>query len=357
LDTTYFITNHANHYIGIQQQDGSFPSDRNGPWNESVTPARITSHISILLSHAFKITNNNEYYEKSIRSFNYLKSSTLRPQSKLFKCRNTKVKNQTNGLVGQAWVCEALIEGYELYGDEELIDIANTVVLSHTLNKNNGLWHNSTLAGERAEINRTANQQIFFTAIAEKLSLLTNDPMLRDSCCHFWRLLPDNLSFSKDLLQHKVNHKKHLLSNPGLFVRGLMDTKNWHNQSLGYLPFVLYGLSLAYKFSSNSQHWNTDPYKLLISNILSYIDINFPYHCKEDPGSFNWSYNPTGIEVALAVNTFNATHTQHSASEWFDLQISNYCDANGLMNKFCVDPIILCGRSYEATRLQFNHDS
>ena len=66
LSVNDLIRTSAVQALSLQRQDGSFPPGHNGPWNDVDTPARVTAHWLVLLTTAYRVTNNAAFQSAAI---------------------------------------------------------------------------------------------------------------------------------------------------------------------------------------------------------------------------------------------------------------------------------------------------
>ncbi|MCP4213891.1 MAG: hypothetical protein GY765_04500, partial [bacterium] len=135
-----------------------------------------------------------------------------------------------------------------------------------------------------------------------------------------------------------------------------IEKSRWREISRGYLPFILYGLALAHRLSTDDPIWKQAQLQQWLTNIIGLVNKEFPYHHPGSPDSYLWAYNPAGFEIAFALHEFGdlpgleTCRTQQK--RWVELQIKGYYDFDsGLMNKHTSDPAVLASRMYEAIRL------
>src|SRR5690625_349836 len=83
-----------------QKDDGSFPSGHNGPYKDSETPVRNTSHWLITLLKAYEITEDNSYLDSAYKALNFIMSAEARPMNATFWHRKNPEKDFANGLIG-----------------------------------------------------------------------------------------------------------------------------------------------------------------------------------------------------------------------------------------------------------------
>ncbi|NGY89347.1 hypothetical protein F6Y05_41280 [Bacillus megaterium] len=88
-----------------------------------------------------------------------------RPKGFSFYSRISDTKDASNGLVGQAWVIEALLYGYKILEDNKYIKLAEEIFLLHRFNKSKGLWFVLDVDGEANNLCLTTNQQIWFATL------------------------------------------------------------------------------------------------------------------------------------------------------------------------------------------------
>jgi len=309
--------------LNIQRQDGSFEPGYNGPWNDKETPARVTSNWILTLLKAHDLTERHEYLTAARSAGDFLIGLVVWPFGYSFYCRRSNIKNKCNGLIGQAWVLDALSELGGKY-----LKIAEMVILKHQFNTKQKLWHTLGIEGTDLGINWTLNQQIWFSAVAFKVAKLTENEELEERARLFFSNLPNQIRFNG----RYINHLIHPLAN--LF---------YQKQSRGYLSFTLAGLAYAFKLSPSLINKEVAQ---LIEPAIQYADSKiFYYDCK-----FCWSYNPTGFEIPFVLQTFrlNSTHTKQ---QWIQKQLSNFNFETNLMTKNTADPNTLASRIYEATWL------
>src|SRR5690606_20685562 len=110
--------------LTLLQQNGAMPPGHNGPYNDPETPVRNTSHWLIIFLKTFAITEDKRFEQAAANCLSYITSSDARPHGFTFWHRTKKGKDSTNGVIGQAWGIEALVEAYKVFGEKEIISLA-----------------------------------------------------------------------------------------------------------------------------------------------------------------------------------------------------------------------------------------
>ena len=110
--------------LTLQNNDGSFPKGHDGPWYYTDTFLRTTAHWALLISKAYELTGEKNFEEATIKACDYLICNKARPYNLTFHCRaESSDKDQCNGLIGQAWVLEALIVIGQQLKEEKYISV------------------------------------------------------------------------------------------------------------------------------------------------------------------------------------------------------------------------------------------
>jgi hypothetical protein len=96
--------------VGLKKQrsDGSMPAGHNGPYFDKETPVRNTCHWLVTFLTAYEKTKKEEFLKASEKCIDYL----LKEKQKYkynYLCRKSEKKDECNGLIGPAWIMEALI--------------------------------------------------------------------------------------------------------------------------------------------------------------------------------------------------------------------------------------------------------
>src|SRR4030042_3738067 len=145
----------------LQLEDGSFPPGCNGPYHDPETPVRNTAHWLITMLKAYEISNDSRFKDSAWASAEYLLSPSVRPMNATFICRKNPEKDFCNGLIGQAWVIEALgIAGMQLE-NSKYIEVAQNVFMLHPFDHKAGLWRRVNVDGSYNSLHMTLNHKLW----------------------------------------------------------------------------------------------------------------------------------------------------------------------------------------------------
>lgn len=338
-----------------QKKDGSFNPGHNGPWRDEDTPTRITSHWAIVFTHAYKMSKKNKFKKAALLAGNYLLSPSCRPYGFSFHCRDTK--NKCNGLIGQAWAMEALLELGITFNEKKALDVVEEVALQHPFDKKTGLWFNLEIDGKKLNLNRVLNQQVWFCAMVRMIASLADNQILKRRVNRFIKQLPNHIDFNQKYISHIICSKfdnqslnKVWKQITWIFLPLIFRKANLNQLSREYLSFLLYGLSLLYQQTPSDQVWSDGRLQEQIQKSIDYLN-EVIYRLKPNPDSYAWAYNPTGFEAAYVISIFNP-HSKISAKSWISKQLSSHFDKEtSLLSRNTNDHLTLASRIYEASKL------
>ena len=352
------ILNSANAVLQIQKENGSFPPGHNGPWNNEDTPVRVTSHWAILLLKAYDLTNDNKFLQSSKKAYSYLTSKKARPYRNSFYCIESENKViQSNGLIGQAWVLESLIEGYNHFNDSNILNLAEDLIIKHSFDEELCLWHGLGLKGETLKIHRTFNQQLWFSVMAFIVANICNNNEILINTKKFFEQLPSFINFKNFIRMHikedVFKKKASKIDHYSTRVKGLAAKSYFTKISRGYLSFSLLGLSILYNIDRTMDLWKDVKLREMISQSTSYLDKKV---FQDDGNKFGFQYNPIGFEVACLKEKFSdyfGDYKGKTIENWIIKQLNNHYDFNKMMLvKNTNDQNTLSSRIYELTKLE-----
>lgn len=352
----------------LQREDGAFPAGNNGPHGDEETPVRNTSHWLITQCHGFRLTHDHSLEKSALRGLDFLLKEENHPNGCAFLHRISDDKNNSNGLVGQAWTVEALATASKILNRDDAFEIAREIVELHPFNYDIGLWEAVDSDGELLGFHRTFNQQLMFSAAA---SLLQDDGILEKinvflDECHNWFEVDKNGVFHLSIaVPRTFRHNIHFLtagnspfiSNVSFLARREIErsalpfsplsnpSKSMYERSVGYHSFVLYGFGLLKSEFPNHSLWENVEFLRALETIKSNSyqnDIKSNEYC--------FDYNPTGFEIAFAAKQFGLEDVD--AEWWIREQLNRTRDERGYpMRVSRSDSTTLFARTYEATRL------
>lgn len=338
--------------LSTQQGDGSFPAGHNGPYRDPETPVRNTGHWAITLLHAFLVTQDEAFAEASRRAVGYLLSRAARPMDATFFCRTNPDKDMCNGLVGQAWSIEALAVVGDALAVPEALEVAGEVFLLHPFDEQAGLWRRVNVDGSRATFDLTFNHQLWFAAAG---SLLPGDLVGTERVTRFLDAAAGGL-----LRVTRQGRIRHAFPSPWpaeRTVAGLRAARRrvsirgsaqaMASKELGYQAFNLYAFALLRQRLPHHPLWALPS----VRAALGFVNRDH-YERGLEGNAFAYPYNPSGFEVAYAIQVFDGLPWRRDPAWWVDQQLRRSYDRKSkALTRGTADPVTLAARLYEATRL------
>ena len=345
----------------------------NGPYNDHETPVRNFGHWLITFSKCFELTGKQIYLDKIRELAEFLISDNARPFGYSFHHRYKESKDKCNGLIGQAWVFEALAFASSVSGDEKYSEIVEDVFFQHKFNDDLGLWNRLEIDGTILSIDSTFNHQLWFAACASLLNTPRREE-IRERILRFMDCLPQNLSVLENgLIYHPIERQ---LNRTGLdrsikfrlkkFVKTFLSflraidkkTNNFDqiyrekmiNKSIGYHQFNMYAFAMLKESLPGHLFWQSFEFERSRKFLLSDEFKN----CLSD-NIYGYPYNPPGFEVPFALSAFSDLTENElvgTSSWWVNEQLKRcYNPKTQMMDRNTEDPLTHTARVYELTRL------
>lgn len=343
---------------GLQQKNGAMPSGHNGPYYDDETPVRNTSHWLITFRKAYEISGGQKFQMAAQKAAEYILSDEARPMGYTFWHRKNPEKDTCNGLIGQAWTIEALVEAAELLDSRESIRVAEEVFRLHRFREDLGLWRRTAVDGQRLPLDYTLNHQIWFAAAGALLAPYAESSIGRQIDRFLDRLHLHFRIHTSGLIKHKILtayswetsswrtiFKRGIRRGVEVFFPSVSETKE-----VGYHAFNLYGLALLYRKYPDHSFWNSASFRKACTYLRS---KDFRTQIYESP--YGFPYNPPGFEVAFALDTFTDVFlgdTKEEKESWVQEQLDTCYDWKiNLMRKNTRDEYTQSARLYESSRL------
>lgn len=364
--------------VGIAEQAIDHPEEylrggSNGPYVDKDTKVRCCAHWLITFSRCFHWTREDKFQAKVRELADFLCSREARPFGYSFDCRDRR-NNRSNGLIGTAWVLEALAEATSSLGNPKYASIAREVAALYPFDEQRGLWKRLEVDGRVFPIECTFNHQLWFAACtsmlfesgdathseAEKLRLLVST---------FLDKIEDNMFLHDNgmighLIQGTVISNERLSLRQRLsrlardLARGRQPRRKWKydrrtrfEQSAGYHAFNMYGFSLLRRQMPSHRFWRSP----LVTSIGEHL-LSDKHAENLESNRFGYAYNPIGFEVPFAVSSIAETdfaNTVTFAESWINKQLCKHYNSRTMkMDRNTEDPVTLTARLYELARLE-----
>jgi hypothetical protein len=355
----------SNAFLAKQKKDGSFPAGHNGPYYDEELPVRNTSHVLILLLKAYAINGDDRYLKPAKHAAEYVADEARRPMGANFWSRKNPVRDFSNGLIGPAWVIEALTCASGYFDDLGLNKLAEDVFLLHPFNTQEGVWQSVNVDGSHGPVDNTFNHQLWFAAAGR---MIEDSPVISSRVGIFMDHLDTNLrTYENGLIIHGLKPRRRLkqvVKDTLRFIRGHAYTNSTINKAIAYHAFNTYGFSLLFERTQDHAFWSSGKFKKILRFLESdlYVQGLDCFRKDNEPdgvtlpfSKYGYAYNPPGIEVTHTIQSFPEyfkVSPEEAAGWWLDRQLEKTFNRDtDLMEKNTDDPVTLASRIYELARL------
>ncbi len=192
---------------------------KNGPYNQIETPARNTAHWVISFLDYYGLTGEEEYKVVACKLAVYLKNAVLNSKNGAIECFES-TDNTANGLMGYAWVLEALIKIADMLNDKEYYATAEKLFKSQKYDYEKHIWYVVDSKGINRGIDFTFNHNLWFATMGYILMYRTNDASVKLIVNDFF----DNMTkhffvYHNGLISHFCIGYGSMIKNLKLFLR------------------------------------------------------------------------------------------------------------------------------------------
>lgn len=326
----------------------------NGPYYDKETPARNVAHWILILSRAYKETNNKKYKNNITELAEYLYSqSYLRPYGSVYLCRLKPGKDLCNGLIGNAWVFEGLVYASKILGDAKYSRLAESIALKYKYDFEKSLFYTQEIDGVSSDFDYTFNHQLWFVMSLILINQQTGNKVLQAYCEDFFKNIERNLRIHNNgLIIHGMNHQLSIRHKIKRFLKKIflkqfsISKDNSKEKEVGYHAFNTYAFSVIKESGFETNFWSSLKFK----KILQYLSSS-DYQKNIVNNKYGYTYNPPGYEVMYTKEVFRLIKSDFD-NELLYAQINKYLISDNLLEEAVKDVNTQVARFYEASRLK-----
>lgn len=166
------------HVVAYDLSSSFMPAGHNGPYYDLETPVRNTAHWLITCCYLYVKSGDDKYKVVADRLANYLAYTTPHRRHGVYIHRQKPGKDWCNGVIGQAWVIEALaIASRTLSRDDLREAVVDSVVFPFSGRAN--AWCALDPHTKRLSVDYTLNHQLWYAVALTELFGDQCDQVLR----------------------------------------------------------------------------------------------------------------------------------------------------------------------------------
>ena len=324
-----------------------------GPYEHPETPVRNTSHWLFAFASCFEWSADDVFKKAALVCYEYLESDSARPMNASFYCRVGPDRDACNGLVGQAWAIEALCYASKVFDWPEARELAKTTYQLHPWIAKDSIWRRVACDGTRLSTDDTFNHQLWFAAAAAQLedkdathcveAFLSNVVAQAD-------IYPDGVIYHASKLGYRGWRARGVSARLDGMINAIWRMKNkgsLYSKSVGYHSFNLYALAMLYQKFPGHSYWSSKKFEKSLSVVAQDSFLK-----ELNKSQYSWPYNPPGIEIAFALETFG--RPMPNCQTWIDRQVLySFGKTSGSITAGCSSDVYTNeARIYEAARLK-----
>lgn len=370
-----FLKEIADTYLDSFETQGYANPGNNGPYGHIDTPARNTAHWCITLGYLWKEFGDSRYYTISRMFAEYLIELHKTSVSGAVKCMDESSYNHLNGLIGQAWIIEALVYFFGVSKEKKYLNCAEEIFRVPLYSRSQHMWEMIELDGRNIGLDYTFNHQLWFAAAGSMILQYKNASDIHemiisylDGCLIHLQVHKDGLIKHYGDLSSPFNHDSELkkrikrIAKQTLFRGKRFENPNRYDADgyeRGYHLFNLYAFSILRKdfashpiYSSKKLQAAIDYGKLMdVHNDYFNVGRVLSGYPKAVMNKYAYAYNSPAFEYPYIYQVFGDENFENMCDKLYEIQLAATYDEKSKRLRFNnYDSETLTARVYELVR-------
>lgn len=344
----------------------------NGPYDDPETKVRNLAHLIICTAIEIRVFLNRDL----VPILNKMGSELLylREKNGLYIMRQKAEKDKCNGVIGHAWVIEALVYLYYVLQEKQYIDVAVELAEMHHFDASLCLWERPGII-DGDSIDYTLNHQLWYAASLVELNRIVKSNVFNEQIDLFIGSLSDIFTTSKEgRIHHSIYKRASKTQQMKQCVKKSLDAMktrfgkpSMEYKENGYHLFNLMALARIYKSGKRNDFFDSKKFKMAISYISQvtflnglltdkvYMDASLQNHISDSNelrvNIYGFPYNVPGFELLYIHQIFDGMIEQAIFSHYIALQFElTYDDKVHMFGNCCHDKNTINYRIYEYYR-------
>ena len=360
----YLYTLGELYYESFKELGHAIPG-HNGPHGHLDTPVRNTAHYLIIYLYLYKRTGKERYLELCKTFAEYLCKEQSKSKSGAIECMITDKFDHLNGVIGQAWVIEALLYYYEYTKDDRCLVSAKNIFLSQKYNYEKHAFERVELDGRNIGVDVTYNHQVWFLGCASPLDDYYPELGIRSIAEDFlmagverdFRMYSNGDLYHAIAIDSKRITKKTVVKALATPIRNLCPQKlDLHYINRGYHIYDVYGFCILKERYGMLPFFSSQNFKIAVEHakdIESFNRRNGVYKYINHGSDFNiygYGYNSPAFELPY-ISLVEEFYSEQLCRETYDVQTKLMFDEQtGIMCRNNADVETWNAKTYEIVR-------
>lgn len=327
--------------IRLADDISCMPAGANGPYFDLETPVRNTAHWLYTYCYLYQKTSHQEFKDIASRLSQYLLKTSNNREAGVYIHRQKSSKDWCNGVIGQAWVIEALNLASLVLERVDLKERALEDSRAFKFHKAQGAWSKTDPFTKKCRIDYTLNHQIWFAASLCELhenSLDVIDHFLTGLKRGHFQVREDGLIAHL----HYASSFKSWALRSRYRLSEFKSAASVRHKEVGYHLYNLHPLARIYKRYGNHEFFKSESFK----KALSFVEEN-EFWKELENNKYAYPYNAPAFEFPLVVETFELDTSKLELAQKKQMEKTFHQGLSAFYNN-CPDPLVLNARIYEA---------
>lgn len=313
----------------------------NGPYYDLETPVRNSSHWLVTAAVLFETEADDDLRADAEQLLNYLLNNPHMKNGVAIH-RQKPGKDWCNGVIGQAWVIEALMVAGQVLKREDAVNRARQLAKAYAFSQTAKAWIKTDPSNGKPRVDYTLNHQLWYAAAIAML----DDAALNAQIHTFLDAL--HAGAMRVRKSGIISHLFYSSSVKGRLLRLRYRLAEFRNHNAVTTKEVGYHLYNLHPLARLKCHFPTHPI-FQSSVIQSALDTAFSdeFLTQLDGNKYAYPYNAPAFEYPLIERVFQ--HQNAASSRAWDKQLGEtYDDGVTGFTRNCPDPMTLNARIYES---------
>jgi hypothetical protein len=321
-------------------------SGHNGPYKDVETGVRAQAHLIVLLSNLDKSKQSTESLALVGKLVSDLLNSPHRLDTIVFNQRTKPGKDEVNGVIGIAWIMEAMCCAYEVYKNQEAKAFLEKAEDGLRFNTKRGLWYRPVLKDSKYynTIDETFNHQLWLAYALVYKSAVLKQEVSANVATFFKKLNGLMKVHGSGMVKHAIVNAstpqlqaRHILKSAKDGFNALLKGKSFKYKEYGYHLFNMFAFARMVDLGYGSLFSTTPAYvqakkfclsQTLYQELITNKDNTDFYMQGKDSGleynRYGLPYNVAGFEFLYVNHALELGADKQLQQKYFDAQLNCY---------------------------------
>ncbi|WP_273150249.1 hypothetical protein [Methylophaga thiooxydans] len=312
----------------------------NGPYYDLETPLRNSAHWLITAAVIYQTENDDVIRTDAERLLNYLLDNPHMRNGVAIH-RQKPGKDWCNGVIGQAWMIEALLVAGHILNRADAVGHAWQLASTYSFSSSAKAWVKIDPANGKQRVDYTLNHQLWYAAAIAML----NDASVNKQIMEFLDAL--NAGAMRIRGSGVIKHLLYTSTFKGLMLRlryRFSELKSWDAVITKEVGYHLYNLHPLARLKCHFPEHAIFQSPLMKSALDTAFSDDFVSLLQNN--KYAYPYNSPAFEYPLITSVFQY-HADNCEKTWHTQVLETFDEEVRSFSRNCPDPMTLNARVYE----------